>query len=673
MSETDAVIYIVDDDASVREGVASLIRSAGLKAQSFASAQEFLGTSRPDVPSCLVLDVELPGLSGLDLQQELAKANVRIPIIFLTGHGDIPMTVQAMKAGAVDFLTKPFDDEDLLHVIRQAIARYRTPQQQYRNSVSKANMKEFYPFLLDTNNQCVWRQNVDGDDEKIRLTPKGFAVLRYLVEHAGRLVTQSELLEAVWPDTFVQPEVLKSQILDIRHALGDDPKNPRFIETLPKRGYQFIALVGEAPAPADLSLELPGSTIVGRNTQLSQLHNYLQRSLGSQRQVVFVTGETGIGKTTLVDEFVRRSAAGFPGIRVARGQCVEGYGSKEAYYPMLEALGQLCASSGGETVVQTLAAQAPSWLVQLPAHVRREQREMLQREIAGATRERMLREIAEALETISSDKPLLLVFEDLHWADPYTVDLISALARRRAPGKLVLIGTYHPVEVTLTQHPLKTVKQDLLVHQLCREIPLEPLTKSEVAEYLAFASRSAAVPPDLAELIYRHSGGNPLFMVSILDHLRERSLIAVDNGTWQIKAPLESILLETPESLRQMIELQIEQLSADEQRVLEVASVAGVSFIANASAFGTTIDQESFENICEGLARRQHIVRRTESRQFPDGTISHSYEFVHALYREVFYRRQGPARRARLGLHIGKMTGEASPPCFMATTPKTSA
>ncbi|HKN71612.1 MAG TPA: response regulator, partial [Terriglobales bacterium] len=241
MTDPGALVYVVDDDASVRGGVERLIRSAGLMAKTFASAEEFLDTSRREVPNCLVLDVELPGLSGLDLQQELAKANVRIPIIFLTGRGDIPMSVHAMKAGAVDFMTKPFDDEDLLHVIRQAIARYRTPHQQCRTSVSKANMKEFYPFLLDTINECLWLQKVDGEDEKIRLTPKGFAVLRYLVEHAGRLVTQNELLEAVWPDTFVQPEVLKSQVLDIRRALGDDPRHPQFIETLPRRGYQFIA------------------------------------------------------------------------------------------------------------------------------------------------------------------------------------------------------------------------------------------------------------------------------------------------------------------------------------------------------------------------------------------------------------------------------------------------
>ena len=121
MSDTGALVYVVDDDQSAREGVAGLLRSAGLKARTFASAQEFLATPRPDVPGCLVLDVNLPGLSGLDLQQELAKSGDQIPIIFLTGHGDIPMTVRAVKAGAVDFLTKPFDDEDLLNAIRQCI------------------------------------------------------------------------------------------------------------------------------------------------------------------------------------------------------------------------------------------------------------------------------------------------------------------------------------------------------------------------------------------------------------------------------------------------------------------------------------------------------------------------------------------------------------------------
>ncbi len=121
MNGTGALVYVVDDDPSAREGVAALIRSAGLTAKTFASAEEFLAAPRPEMPSCLVLDVSLPGVSGLDLQQELAESGVQIPIIFLTGHGDIPMTVRALKAGAANFLTKPFDDEELLNAIRQCI------------------------------------------------------------------------------------------------------------------------------------------------------------------------------------------------------------------------------------------------------------------------------------------------------------------------------------------------------------------------------------------------------------------------------------------------------------------------------------------------------------------------------------------------------------------------
>jgi predicted ATPase len=273
----------------------------------------------------------------------------------------------------------------------------------------------------------------------------------------------------------------------------------------------------------------------------------------------------------------------------------------------------------------------------------------------------MLREIGDAIETISSEKQLLVVFEDLHWADHSTVDLISALARRRSRGKLMLIGTYRPVDVTLAQHPLKTVKQDLMVHQLCREIALEPLTEAEVTEYLAIESPAAAVPEGLAALVYRHSEGNPLFMVATLEHMRNRGLITLENGSWLFKVALENIHLETPESLRQMIELQIEKLSADEQRVLEVASVTGVSFTAKANVLDTAVDQEKFEHVCEEMSRRQHMVRRTGSCRCPDGTVSQCYEFAHELYREVFYRRQAPGRLARLRLRIGDTTAEALP------------
>src|SRR5580693_6670896 len=125
MSKPESIVYVVDDDESVRDAIQSLIRSVGLYVEGFASAQDFLRSKRPDVPGCLVLDIRLPGFSGLQLQSKLADADIRIPIVFMTGHGDIPMTVKAMKGGAVEFLTKPFRDQDLLEAVEAGLARDR--------------------------------------------------------------------------------------------------------------------------------------------------------------------------------------------------------------------------------------------------------------------------------------------------------------------------------------------------------------------------------------------------------------------------------------------------------------------------------------------------------------------------------------------------------------------
>ncbi len=156
--ESDAVVAVVDDDPSVREGLSSLIRSAGLQVETFASAQEFLARAGAEAPSCLVLDLQLPGLSGLDLQKRMAEVGLEIPIVFLTGHGNIPASVQAMKAGAVEFLTKPFDEQDLLQAIQEAIERDRRTRQQHAEMRELQNRYE----SLTAREQEVMQQVVSG-------------------------------------------------------------------------------------------------------------------------------------------------------------------------------------------------------------------------------------------------------------------------------------------------------------------------------------------------------------------------------------------------------------------------------------------------------------------------------------------------------------------------------
>ena len=155
--------------------------------------------------------------------------------------------------------------------------------------------------------------------------------------------------------------------------------------------------------------------------------------------MVFVTGEAGLGKTTLVEAFVAELGTHGP-LWIGHGQCVEHYGAGEAYLPVLEALGRLCRGPGGQELVALLGQQAPTWLVQMPGLVRAADLETLRRRIVGATRERMLRELAEALELLTAQQPLVLVLEDLHWSDPSTLDLLAVLARRREPARLLLIG-----------------------------------------------------------------------------------------------------------------------------------------------------------------------------------------------------------------------------------------
>src|SRR5215813_5045796 len=453
-------------------------------------------------------------------------------------------------------------------------------------------MKAFQPFRLDTVNHCLWRA-----EERVPLTPKAFDVLRYLVEHAERLVTQDEILEAIWPETYVNPEVIKQYVRGIRKALGDDPEKPAYIATFPRRGYQFIAPVNDESIDSSPSLSIKG--IVGRKTALAELGACLASALRGQRQLVFVTGEAGIGKTTLVDAF-HQQASFQPNLRIARGQCVEGFGGKEAYYPMLEALGQLTRAAEGGPIVHTLATRAPTWLIQLPSLVKTDQREALHREILGATRDRMVREISEALESLTVENPLVLVFEDLHWCDPSTLDLISAVARRRETAKLMLLCTYRPVDVLLFQSPLKHLKQDLQVHQLCREIELERLEESEIGQYLATEFRGS-LPPDLTKMIHRHSGGNALFMVALVQDMVKKGLILQHKDGPRLAAPPAEIDPGVPETLQRMLEAQIDLLSLREQSILKSASVAGERF--SVWSITTTLDltPDQIEDTCESL------------------------------------------------------------------------
>lgn len=497
-------------------------------------------------------------------------------------------------------------------------------------------MKHFDSFALDTSNECLWHEGA-----QVSLPPKPFAVLRYLVENAGRLVTQDELLDALWPETYVQPQVLRTYVLDLRKALGDDARQPRFIQSLPKRGYRFVAPVreqnGADPAPAP---EPRSCSIVGRDAEMEVLNRYIRRALTVQRQVVVITGDSGIGKTALARAFGLQLDPSLC-VTVAGGHCVQGFGSSEPYYPVMEALAQLCSAEGGERACKILARLAPAWIAALG----RETEKPL-----TVFEERRPHQLCMALEAMSSEKPLLLVFDDLHWADEATLNLISALARRTAPARLMVLASCNP-RCVAPDHWFKRVKQDLLVHNLCAEVALGPLGKAHVTELLRGALSQHDLPPGLDRFVHEHSEGNPLFAIAILEHLIAQRFL-VTEGTaeasrWKQRIPFQQMEAGVPDRLAQMIELEIADLNPREQRVLEAASLFPVAFPAWAVAAALDTELTQAEEECEALANRLHYIRRGGQDELPNGAFSAFYVFSHGMYREVLYQRQPAARRSR--------------------------
>jgi predicted ATPase len=513
-------------------------------------------------------------------------------------------------------------------------------------------VKQFASFRLDTANECLW-----CGDKRIALQPRPFGVLRYLTENPGRLITHDELLEALWPETYVQPQILRTYMLELRKILGDDIAEPRFIETVPKRGYRFVAAVteaaehhtgrhSEAPKP-------PVAQIVGREQELGQLEAALAHITAGQRCVVLVSGEAGIGKTALVDAFSREACAEGRAIAV-RGQCVPGMGGTEEYYPVMEALGHLCSSPDGEPACRTLARVAPAWLAMLG-------RDAGPVEPAPAGRARMPGSLCAALEEMSTAKPLMLIFEDLQWADSATLSLIAALARRRAHARLMVLATYRARSVA-AGHPLKALKQELLMQRLCTEITLGPLDIAAMMTLLGKELGTAAAPPELSNFIYVHAEGNPLFAIVLLRHLIAQGLLVRsgknNEGEWKLTANLEQVDAGVPDELAQMMELEFERLTVEEQSLLEAASLMNVAFPAWAVAAALGKDALETEDACNALSQRLYFVQRAGQDELPNGGRSAFYAFTHGLYREVLYQRQSGARRAQRHIRIAEQLGE---------------
>lgn len=507
----------------------------------------------------------------------------------------------------------------------------------------------FSSFRLDLINHQLWRNG-----GLVSLRPKTFAVLRYLIETADRLVTRDELVAAVWGNASGAEIAPKYCIRELRTVFDDCVDAPRFIESVGRVGYRFVAPVTVevvAPEPATAIALERGATkpalLVGREAELHQLDTALQVARRGEHQVVMVSGEPGIGKTSTVEAFLRRTA----GVCVGRGQCIPLFGAGEAYLPAFQALGRLSGGLEPPAVAEILARLAPTWLAQLPALLEALP-EAVRPRFAGATQQRMLREIVDALEALTHSLPMVLVLEDLHWADYSTLDFVAAIAHDPRPARLLVIATYRSTELA-ENHPLRVLAGELIGRGKAVSLPLTGISATAVSAYVEARFANAAVTEALVPLLFRLTAGNPLFLVDLVGDLVAEEILHQADGTWALSVAGESIAVRVPRNSRLLIEKQMTGLAPERRALLEAAGLVGLEFGAESIAAAVQQSGEDVEEHLDAMARQELFLDRCGVEVWPDGTRSARYRFRHPLYQQVWTERLTPRRRQRLHRDIG--------------------
>jgi DNA-binding winged helix-turn-helix (wHTH) protein/tetratricopeptide (TPR) repeat protein len=508
----------------------------------------------------------------------------------------------------------------------------------------------FPPFALDLRGGRLLR-----GAQTIPLRPKTWAVLCYLAKRPGVLVSKEELFDQIWAGTAVGDDSLTKSIHEIRDALGDDLKAPRFVATVHRRGFRFVAQTSSQRKTAvdheDQQLE---TNFIGRTSELSRLGDLFRKACSGQRQLAFVTGESGIGKTALVEACISALTLQPSAPLIGLGCSVEQMGIREAYLPVLGAIETLAHDSGVEGLVPLLRRFAPTWLAQVPWLIESSDAKTLADSLVDTRPERMLREFCAFTEALTESQTLLVVLEDLHWSDPATIELLTMLAQRREPARLLVIGTYRPADAAACEHPLLQAKQTLQQRRRCIEIPLDDLTAGNVETYVEKRLPGYDRPHELARLIHEHTEGNPLFMIAVLGDLIARGWLVDTAPGWALTVPLAKADLGVPDDLRQMIAIQLHAMSPADQALLEAASVAGMDFAAPALAAAVNVGLDEVEAGCERLSRWHRFLRVVGMAEWPPDGTARRYGFIHALYRHVVYETIPEGRRQRLHQRIGE-------------------
>lgn len=517
-----------------------------------------------------------------------------------------------------------------------------------------ADTLSFGPFRLHGRNGPL----LHGDQE-VKLQPRTMALLWTLASRPGEVVTKVQVLDAVWPRQTVSDNALSFQVQALRKALGDDTRAPRYVLTAHRVGFRFGvpvtrpgALPDAAPdAEPQADVDVGGNddaddALVGRDAELLQLNLAWERALTGRTDVMFVSGDAGVGKSATLRAFQRRLRLQQPQAVQLSGHCLEGRGISEPYLPVIEALRTLLRDAPDSRPMELARHLAPSWLLLMPDLIDAAEAALLRQQNAGVRPERMLRELAELLEQLSVPHGVLLTVEDLHWADRATLDWIGFLAQRSGPARIMVLASLRPMDAIIAAHPVRKLMLALKARQQANELPIPGLSVDAVRHYIAARLDLDAYSADLPQRVLERSGGLPLFMVQITDYLQRHPDQSDLRG-----AQLHDVI---PEALKDLISLQFDDLSPEQRQLLEGASVAGTDFSAAAAAAASGCELDAVESALEQLARHRRFIEPNGLSIWPDGTTSGVYRFRHEMYSQVLRRQLLDSQRARMHRQIAE-------------------
>ena len=489
----------------------------------------------------------------------------------------------------------------------------------------------------------------------------------------SQLATLHALMwETPEPPGLLNPELPRTLDQLVVEMLQKDPRlRPGASEVLLRLGLVHdstvaAALSSIAVAPRTLHASRP---VVGRDIEMEVLYHEFERAKNGKARVVIVSAEAGVGKTTLVETFVRSLDEQGEPVRVGRGRCSERLAGTEAYLPVLEALESLQHHDQYGSITRLIRAVAPSWYVQITPHSASDSSAArLAAETAGGSQERLKREIASLLEEAGRVQPVVLWFDDVHWADESTTDLLSYLARRMDGARVLIIATCRPSDLAQGRHPFQAVRLDLLARGACREVTPGPLDVDAIDRYVSLQFPQHAFPAGIGALIHRRTEGHPLFVTDLLRELRRRHVIRQQDGRWTVIGDLAGIERELPPSVRSLIQRKMEALDDTDRRLLGAASVQGADFDTRALAGALGMSEEDVEMRLERIEREHALVRFADEEETRDRQLTLRYRFAHQVYQNAFYESLRVTRRAAFARAIAEqlVSRMATEPCECA-------